>query len=294
MKPEAVELAVILGNNKDKFQALEFMNDDQIKRVLEDLFSRANPLVFYDVECEAKELGLPEFKTSRSKKVELIKAEGIFLVNKLIELKKMPTTYGLTVLKQLETIKDDWEPWWRKVAGKWVVKNLLKIKGAEIYLSKQIIDQFAKQNNFPDIFKVHKNLFTKYQGEFLAKLKQTKNLAQLQMALENLLGLIDQETKKQFSPHLSKFFHERIKTLKTKELLIFHKGARFSSRYLEDGANEVHDLLFELITKELPLREHVLKPSQSKLIRKMSIHAGKKLGLKQAQLLENALKSKKK
>jgi hypothetical protein len=39
-------------------------------------------------------------------------------------------------------------------------------------------------------------------------------------------------------------------------------------------------------------REHVLSSAQSKLVRKMSIHAGKKLTLKEAQLLFNRLNKK--
>lgn len=294
MKPELVELAVVLGNNRDKFQALPHMNDDQINRVLDDMFSRPEPLFFYDVECDAKELDLPEFKSRRTQKSDPIKAESIFLVNKLITMKKMPVKYGLIVLKQLETIKDDWEPWWKKIAGKWILKNISKMGGAEVYLCKQIVEQFTKSNSFPEVFKENGKLFFKYQEDFLAKLKQSKNINQLQSSAESLFGLIDNETKKAFEPKLKQFFKEKIGTLKTKELLTFHKGERFKSRYLNEGANEINDMLVQLVTEELPLREHVLKPNQSKLVRKMSIHAGKKLSLQEAQLLANRLKSKKK
>jgi hypothetical protein len=293
MTPEQVELAVVLGNNLDKLQALEFMNKDQLTRVLTDLFNRPNPLFFYDTECEAKELGLPEYKSIRSKKVELVKVEGIFLVNKLIKMKKMPTKYGLVVLKQLETIEGDWEPWWRKISGKWVLSHINQMSGVEVYLSKQIIDQFTKKNAFPEIFKGNSKLFFQYQEDFLAKLKQTKNLAQLQNSTVSLLGLIDNETKQEFMPALTKFLTEKISAFATKDLLIFHKGERFKSRYLYDGDNEISDLFVQLVAAELPRKEHVIKPSQAKLIRQMSIHAGKKLTLREAQLLDNQLKKKK-
>lgn len=294
MSPEQVELAVVLGNNRDKLQALVFMNDDQLNRVLTDLFSRPNPLFFYDIECEAKDLGLPDFKTSRSKKIELIKAEGIFLVNKLISLKKMPVKYGLTVLKQLETIEDDWEPWWRKTSGKWILKNITKMTGVEVYLCKQTVEQFTKKNSFPEIFKENGKLFLKYQDDFLAKLKQSKNILQLQSSTESLFGLIDGPTRKSFEPKLNQFLKDKVSTFKTKDLLTFHKGERFKSRYLNEGANEINDLLIQLVSEALPQREHILKPNQSKLVRKMSIHAGQKLTLQEAQKLANRLKSKNK
>lgn len=292
MTPEQVELAVVLGNNLDKFQALEFMNQDQISRLVNDLFTRTNPLFFHDTECEAKELGLPEYRTSRTKKVELVKVEGIYLVNKLIKLKKLPVKYGLAVLKQLETIEDDWEPWWRKVSGKWILKNLNKMPSVELYLVKQVVDQFTKKNAFPEIFKGNSRLFLKHQEEFLTKLKQTKSISQLQSSTESLVGLIDGDIRREFLPVLTKFLQDKIKTFNTKDLLNFHKGERFKSRYLDDGCNEINDLFIKLVSEELPKREHVLKSSQSKLIRQMSIHAGRKLSLAEAQELNNKLKQK--
>jgi hypothetical protein len=48
----------------------------------------------------------------------------------------------------------------------------------------------------------------------------------------------------------------------------------------------------EDIKNELESKEHVLSSAQSRLIRKMSIHAGKKLTLRDAQILDNSLRKK--
>ena len=68
----------------------------------------------------------------------------------------------------------------------------------------------------------------------------------------------------------------------TKQLLQELKTARQCD---SDKYQELKDILKE--------REHVLSPGQSKLVRKMSIHAGKKLTLQEAQMLANSLEKKK-
>jgi hypothetical protein len=77
---------------------------------------------------------------------------------------------------------------------------------------------------------------------------------------------------------------KRLEDRSTRELkkLLTHRGPneRDCDRNLE-------------VKNILKTREHVNSSAQSKLIRKMSIHSGKKLTLKEAQLLSNRLKDKK-
>lgn len=76
--------------------------------------------------------------------------------------------------------------------------------------------------------------------------------------------------------------------MSAKELL---NKRRYNQFYDNDGGEE-ESANQEKIQTVLKNKEHVLKPSQSRLIRKMSIHAGKKLSLQAAQLLNNKLKKK--
>lgn len=78
-------------------------------------------------------------------------------------------------------------------------------------------------------------------------------------------------------PDLSKFH--------TKQLLQMLDNSR------QCGSDEYEIGFLDEIKAELALREHVMTPAQSKLVRKMSKKAGEKLTLKEAQLLNN--KSKK-
>ncbi len=85
----------------------------------------------------------------------------------------------------------------------------------------------------------------------------------------------------------------------TKELLSLYKSLAYnlSPSYCSQDEQEwieydKEQKLVAAIKEELNTREHVLKPSQSKMIRKMSIHAGEKLTLEEAQLLYNKLARK--
>ena len=107
--------------------------------------------------------------------------------------------------------------------------------------------------------------------------------------LNGLHGMPKKNTQTQTSPKPKRDLED----LSTRELKDLYKSARANgySYYEEEDSSslEYRNKLKALLSS----REHVPSAAQSKLIRKMSIHAGKKLTLQEAQLLANQLKKTK-
>ena len=122
------------------------------------------------------------------------------------------------------------------------------------------------------------------------RLSRKLNLSPYESKIDSINKKIHEVRQSKYPNNKSRVYtpEKPLSELTAKELL---NKRRYNQFYDNDGGEEESSNQ-EVIQKVLKTKEHVLKPSQSRLIRKMSIHAGKKLSLQEAQSLNNKLKKK--
>jgi hypothetical protein len=277
---EKLELAVLLGNNKEKLElALEFTKD-QSKKVVKDFWTRPNKLLFSDFE-----------EPSRHRKDEVVKITGEDIAEKMLKYNNFPSSEILLVAKYLFEYNR-----WSYSLGTVLAEKLHKYPVAEEYVYKQMSEQLNNLKNHQELIgklRRSNSKFFKYKDLFFTKIKQTKGLKTLQSMTALVLNFVSKDEETKIYPLLETLVKSQISKLSTKELLNYHKNQRFSNYYLfTDGVSFLDTVIHKLVKEELPKREHVNSSKQSQLIRKMSIHAGEKLSLKEAQFLANKIKNK--
>jgi hypothetical protein len=115
------------------------------------------------------------------------------------------------------------------------------------------------------------------------------SLPQVKPKLEKLVSAIDYYRQKNIKKELES---SSIKVEKTLDSL---HPKQLKKIVLDSYSNRSEsDELTKKALAVLASKPHIISAAQSKLIRKMSIHAGKKLSLREAQLLSNKLKEKSK
>ena len=119
------------------------------------------------------------------------------------------------------------------------------------------------------------------------KLSKNRDIRSIALELETDLSHFMKGYNPQRKDACVKSTKRSIEELSTRELLAYLKKNRlkFWRSYDENPSPDLSK-----VKGLLAGRDHVLKPGQSRLVRKMSIHAGKKLSLREAQLLEKRLK----
>ena len=117
------------------------------------------------------------------------------------------------------------------------------------------------------------------------------NHSAYESTIDNIQKMME-EMKPNSSRRVSEYQEKPLEQQSEKEL---RAKRRFNINSYDFNSDEEYDSAVaeqEKIRELLSKKEHVLTPAQSKLIRKMSIHAGEKLTLQQAQKLQNKLKAK--
>lgn len=280
LSPEQVELTLLLGSNYEKWDAVSEMNQDQLKRLATDLFSRPGSLQFFDYS-----------KHPRGNSTDLEKVSGEDVMEEILRQKKIPSQIGLPLIKYL--IEQDR---FETSLGSKVLRDTSKLGLGEEYLYKFLADNLPKENQqrlFGKI-RMESKQFAKYHNLFLVKLQNCGSFKQLQRVTEVVAGLIPPDDRRKYRDMIEKIWQQKIKTFDTKELLYHYKATRDfrdnNSYYANEMSRSNQSIIRKILKEELAVREHIPTAAQSKLIRQMSKHAGQKLTLHEAQILSNQLK----
>ena len=145
---------------------------------------------------------------------------------------------------------------------------------------------FRPNGSFPFWFSPNE-VMKKYQKEWFSSLIKEAPVTLNLNKLEELVKLIPEVEL--IEPYLKK----SIGKIPTKILINRIHENYGQHMFDEEEYSEIKykKQIEELVREELKTREHINNKEQSRLIRKMSIHAGRKLNLKEAQELEKSLKN---
>lgn len=145
---------------------------------------------------------------------------------------------------------------------------------------------FKPQGSFPYWFSPN-SLMKKYQRQWLQEIIQSAPLTLNLNKLVEILKLIP-ETE------LTEVYLKKSLGKVPTKILVKRIHENYGRHMFDD--EEYSEIKYRhqiesLIREELKTREHINNKEQSRLIRKMSIHAGRKLTLQEAQELEKSLKN---
>lgn len=278
-------LAQVLGNFKEKVGVIKHCNSSQLADILHDI--QGLPLTYEDVsKTKVADLVLEALKTNKVSVEFLYSLVNQVVVNQTTFQVGSPIPSKVLIKKVFEqnSVKKDHK------FLKFFLKKLQYCFYSEPFVSF-IESEFRE---IATAIKFYKN----GQDWYLKNLEEINlsSIDQIERAffMTNRMELLKSPT---FKEKYLKITHEKLNKMPNAQVVEYYTSRRLKlySFFDEEETQELYHRgeFLQEIKAYLDTRPHVLSKQQSKLIRKMSIHAGKKLSLREAQLLNNQLQRKK-
>ena len=272
------KIAYLTGSLKDKIELLKYFSDEEIEETLKGI---------------AQQRG--QYKVTDGSKITVAggretESTGEYLFTIALTLNKVSDARAEEYLKYLLNHPSDHKP-------QYYVQFLDKL--SQFPKSEAVFAKFLSENMLSTSFFEYARcfqklkLFTKYQEQFLVKIRQS-SFSHIKASCLKVESLIDKDERLEFYTKLAHLLNDRLASVPLKELTDWLKSksfADYASR--RNGEYKVDDILFEVVKIQINDRLENL-PSEDRIkFKELVMRKDKRISFKESQnILFDIIKTK--